>query len=233
MSKPTLVIPVAILVGGAIVALSIYLTIHTPEASTGSGTGDPSFVTPVTPSDNIFGNPSAPIKIVEYADFDCEYCAQFDTTMQEIMTNYGASGEIAWVYRNFPITSLHPNAMSAAEAAECVAKTAGSDAYWKFADSLFTNQPVDPTNYLSYAQAAGADPNAVGTCEESASSTVDTTIDAQVANAKAIGALGTPYSVMLVPGQTPVVIDGAYPYSAMQQLVQQALSEIATSTSGS
>ena len=230
MNKPTVVIPIAILIGGVIVALAIYLTLHANEPSTSSGAGDPSQVAPVSAKDHIFGNPAAPVKIIEYADFDCEYCQQFDSTMHQIIANDGASGQVAWVFRDFPIVSLHPNAMHAAEAAECVAQTAGNDVYWKFSDSLFANQPTDPTQYLPLAQAAGANADAVSSCEQNASSTVDALIQADIANGKAIGANGTPYSLIIATGQPPVVINGAWPYDAVEQEIEQELQAISTTT---
>lgn len=225
MKNPSVVIPAAIAIGGIIVAGAVYLTVHQAVPSTASGSGDPSLVAPVGPTDHILGSPTAPVKIVEYADYDCEFCKQFDTTMHQIITSEGASGQVAWVYRNFPITQLHPDAYKAAVAAECVAQAAGNDVYWKFADSLFTHQPVTPTNYLSYAQSAGADTNAVATCMQNASSTVAAKINADSANAQAVGALGTPYSIIVVGGFPPVVINGAWPYSELKAAVDAALSE--------
>jgi protein-disulfide isomerase len=224
-SSPSLTIPIAIALGGIIIAGAVYLSVRHPEGSTASGSGNPALVTPVSPSDHIFGNPSAKVVIVEYADFDCEYCKQFDTTMQQLMAAEGTSGNVAWVYRNYPITQLHPNAFSAAEAAECVSQTAGNAAYWTFANSLFVNQPVDPINYLSFAQLAGANPQAVSTCIQNASSTVDARIEADSANAVAVGALGTPYSIILISGQTPVVVNGAWPYDELKAAIDAAVSE--------
>ncbi|HVW82921.1 MAG TPA: thioredoxin domain-containing protein [Candidatus Paceibacterota bacterium] len=225
MNKPSLVIPSAILLGGAIVALAIYFSEHRSEPSTRGG-GDPALIAPVASGDHIYGNPAAPIKIIEYADFDCEFCAQFDDTMRQVMSQYGAGGEVAWVFRDFPIAQLHPDAYRAAEAADCVAATAGNDAYWRFASALFAGQPVDPKRYLALAQAAGADPSAVGACEQSASSSVDAQIDADIANAQAIGALGTPYAILEAPSQPLVVIDGAWPYAALAAQIDQELTAI-------
>jgi protein-disulfide isomerase len=226
MKQPSLVVPAAIAIGGIIVAFAVYLTVHRPEASTASNTGDPSLVTPVGPADHILGNPLAAVKIVEYADFNCEFCAQFDTTMHQLIASEGAGGNVAWVYRNYPLTQLHPDAFRAAEAAECVAQSAGNGAYWKFADSLFAHQPVAPIDYLSYAQTAGADTNAVSTCMQNASSTVDAAIGAEAANAVAIGAQGTPYSLILISGYPPVVINGAWPPDELKSAVDAALAEV-------
>lgn len=92
-------------------------------------------VDPVSASDHIRGNPDAEIVIVEYSDFDCPFCARFHSTMNSVMDQYGE--EVAWVYRHFPLESLHPNAPAVAVASECVAELGGNDAFWKFADSYF------------------------------------------------------------------------------------------------
>ena len=52
--------------------------------------------------------------------------------MNQIMDEYGASGQVAWVYRHFPIEQLHPNAAGIALASECVADLGGNDAFWSF-----------------------------------------------------------------------------------------------------
>lgn len=223
--SPSLVLPAAIAIGGIIVAFAVYLSLHRPEASTASGSGDPSLVTPISSADHILGNPSAKVAVIEYADYDCEFCSQFDTTMHQLMATEGASGDVAWVYRNYPITQLHPLAYKTAEAAECVANVSGNDVYWKFADSLFANQPVPQNNFFSLAQSAGADTNAMSTCLQNASTTVDARIDAESANAVAVGALGTPYSIIVISGRPPVVINGAWPYSELKSAIDAALSE--------
>jgi protein-disulfide isomerase len=225
LKKPSLVLPAAVLLGGAIVAFAVYASQHRAEPSTRGG-GDPAQVRPVSQSDHLYGNPAAPIKILEYADFDCEFCKQFDDTMRQVMSQYGASGEVAWVFRDFPITALHPEAYRTAEAADCVAATAGNDAYWAFSAELFAGQPVDPGQFLALAEAVGADPSAVGRCEQSASSTVDAAINADIANAQAAGALGTPYAILEAPGEPLVVIDGAWPYAALSEQIDQELAAI-------
>lgn len=224
MKSPSVIIPTAIVIGGLVVALAVYMTVHhAPESSTGSG--DPALVRPVGPEDHILGNPMAPVVLVEYADFDCEYCAQFDTAMHQIIAAEGADGSVAWVYRNYPIPELHAHARAAAEAAECVAKESGNETYWKFADSLFAKQPVDPLDYLPFAQAAGADVSAVSRCMQNASSTVSARIDAEAQNAQAIGAIGTPYSILLIRGNTPAIINGAWPYDELKAAIDAAIAE--------
>lgn len=88
----------------------------------------------VDDSDHYRGNRNARLVIVEYSDFECPFCEQFHPSMEQVMQDY--NGEVAWVYRNYPL-SFHPFAQKAAEAAECVAKLSDNDTYWEYADSLF------------------------------------------------------------------------------------------------
>ncbi|MFZ2500465.1 MAG: thioredoxin domain-containing protein [Minisyncoccia bacterium] len=220
--KTSHTIPLAIVFGGIIVAIAIYVSMP-KQSSTSSGNGNPALVRPVGSSDHILGNPAAKVMIVEYADFDCDYCKGFDDTLHQIIANAGVNGNVAWVYREFPLTEIHPNALPNSRAAECVAQVAGNDAFWKFKTTLFANQPIDPTKYGVYAKASGISGDDFATCFANASATLDTRIMADRKNALDVGARGTPYSLIVVPGKPPVVIDGAYPYEAVKQLVDQAL----------
>lgn len=86
--------------------------------------------------DHIKGNPDAPVKIFEYADFQCSACATINPRVNKILAEYG--DKLAVVYRNF-LLSYHQNGTAAASAAEA----AGLQGYWKeYADKLFTNQSV-------------------------------------------------------------------------------------------
>ena len=221
--KSSTVIPIAIILGGVIVAAAVYYSTARPPPSTSSGTGNPALVRPLDSSDHILGNPAAPVVIVEYADFDCDYCKGFDSILHQIIANEGAGGSVAWVYREFPLTELHPNALKHAEAAECIAQVAGNDAFWKFADALFANQPTDPSRYGVLAAAAGAPADAFASCYSNAASTVDARISADRQNALDSGAQGTPYSLILAKGRVPVVVAAAYSYDAMKLLIDEAL----------
>ena len=86
--------------------------------------------------DHIKGNPDAPVKIFEYADYQCSACATINPRVNKILEEYG--DKLAIVYRNF-LLSYHQNGTAAASAAEA----AGLQGYWKeYADKLFTNQSV-------------------------------------------------------------------------------------------
>ena len=71
-------------------------------------------------NDPIIGNPDAPITIIEFSDFQCPFCARFHIqTLPTIMEEYIEKGSVKLVFRDFPIQSIHPNAVPASVAAEC------------------------------------------------------------------------------------------------------------------
>jgi protein-disulfide isomerase len=76
------------------------------------------------------GDKNAKISIVEFSDIDCPFCTRHHDTMVQLMEKY--DGKINWVYRHFPLTSLHPDAFKKAEAAECVGELGGNDKFWQY-----------------------------------------------------------------------------------------------------
>jgi protein-disulfide isomerase len=85
--------------------------------------------------DHIYGNPNAPISLIEYSDFECPFCKGFHPTAKEIIDSYG--GKVNWVYRHFPLPMHDPGAQVQAEASECVNQLGGNDSFWKFADAIY------------------------------------------------------------------------------------------------
>jgi protein-disulfide isomerase len=83
----------------------------------------------VRPTDHVRGNPKAKVTIIEYADFQCYYCTQFDSVMKSIVKE----ADVRWVYRHFPLRG-HEFAGKAAEASECAAE---QGKFWEYADALF------------------------------------------------------------------------------------------------
>ena len=106
--------------------------------------------------DHVIGRHAARVTLVEYGDYECPYCARANRVLQVVLTELGDS--IRYVFRNFPLPEIHPNAMNAAEAAEAVAARAGEAGFWNMHAILFENQDaLETDDLLAYAHAAGAD----------------------------------------------------------------------------
>jgi len=85
--------------------------------------------------DHIQGAENAPVTLVEYGDYECPYCGAAYPVVREIQQQSGS--ELRFVFRNFPITSSHPHAEAAAEAAEAAA---AQGHFWEMHDQLFEHQ---------------------------------------------------------------------------------------------
>jgi|SRR5687767_7605672 len=108
---------------------------------------------PVSDRDHSQGLASAAVTLVEYGDYQCPYCRQAHPILQDIRKSMG--GLTRLVFRNFPLTSVHPNAQHAAEAAEA-AGVQGK--FWAMHDHLFEHQSrLDDDALLEYATEIGLD----------------------------------------------------------------------------
>jgi protein-disulfide isomerase len=111
---------------------------------------------PVGPEDHYLGPADAPLVLVEYGDYECPHCARAHAVLQVVLPDLGDA--VRFIFRNFPLTEVHPHAQAAAEAAESVAGHGGNDAFWEMHDLLFANQDaLEPDDLLEYASAVGVD----------------------------------------------------------------------------
>lgn len=224
--KREYMLPGAIVLAGLILSIGIFMV--RTERGPALGHGDPSLVSPVMPTDHIIGSPQAPVKIVEYADIDSEYSKKFQATLQQLMSEYAAGGQVAWVYRHFPLLDQHEDAGSHAEAAECAAFLGDSDAFWRFIDALQAAAPGDNkfprAGYPGIAAQLGLPATAFTECLTSSRFTKKVYEDSK--NAIASGADGAPYTVLLVQGQEPVAISGALDYIDLKRVVDDAIARI-------
>jgi len=230
------IIPGAILIGFAMIAAAIYFSggfggstnnAAAPAPQEVAETEEKAPIRAVDENDHILGNPNAPIVIVEYSDYDCPFCKGFHETMNSIMDDYGSTGQVAWVYRHFPLEQLHPNAPGIALAAECVADIAGNEAFWEFSDLVYgertTNARTNTTKLTDYAVQAGADADAFDTCVAEGRFIAE--VEEAFQDGVNAGVRGTPHSFVLVGGQQ-MVINGAQPYGNVKQMIDTLLNEI-------
>lgn len=231
----TILIPVAIIIAGVLIAGAIYLGGRNSQVASNASGAQASAseskkldkVLPVTPADHIRGNPNAPVKIVEYSDFECPFCKAFHPTMKRVMEEYGQSGQVAWVYRHFPIDQLHPvKARKEAVASECANELGGNEAFWKYTDRFFeltpSNNDTDVDVLLpQIAGEIGLDGNRFAACLTSGK--YDKHIEDEVKNAMEIGSTGTPSSVVIGKNGKKYPIVGAQPYASVKQIIDLAL----------
>jgi protein-disulfide isomerase len=102
------------------------------------------------------GNKNAPLTLIEFSDYQCPFCARhFSETLPQLEKEYIETGKLKYVFRDFPMESIHRDAVKAAEAA----KFAGAQGrYWGMHDRLFSNpQALDLENLSGHAKALGLD----------------------------------------------------------------------------
>jgi protein-disulfide isomerase len=189
-----------------------------PEMAAAKGGLDHSAApVPVTAKDPFWGRADAPVTIVEVSDFECPFCSRVEPTMDQIRKNYGPE-KVRIVWKNNPLP-FHKEARPAAEAAMTVFSLGGSDAFWKFHDTLFQNQrTLSEDNFEKWATAAGVDGpkfKAAYSAKKAAAK-----VDEDLATSKSIGVTGTP--AFRINGITLV---GAQPYDKFKELIDQELVE--------
>ncbi len=213
-SQSKLSTPLAIIIAGVIIAGAVMLTnfkggVPTTTTTTRQGVigttpGAALSITipPITAKDHYLGSTSAPLVLVEYSDLECPFCKSFNTTLENLMGTYGKAGQIAWVYRNFPIAQLHPQAPKEALAAECANSLGAPDGstFWKFIHEVFTitpsNNGLDLTQLPKIASDSGVtNLTAFQSCLDNG--TFNTAISQTIQDAMNAGAQGTPFTVIV------------------------------------
>lgn len=244
MNNSSAIIAGSILIAGAIVAGAIIYSNGLQGASrTGGGTaavgdaapggggaiqeasGAVSNLKPITKDDHIRGNIDAPIKIVEFSDTECPFCKMFHSTMQQAFAEY--KGQVAWVYRHFPLDSIHSKARKEAEATECAADLGGNDKFWAYLDKIFeitpANNGLDSSELPKIAEQIGLNRQKFEQCL--ASGKFAKNVQEDLDDATSSGGLGTPYSIAISTNGKKFVISGAQPYEAVKQAIDAALNE--------
>ncbi|MCK9379294.1 MAG: DsbA family protein [Candidatus Moranbacteria bacterium] len=141
-------------------------------------------------NDIVIGSKDSKVTLIEFSDFQCPYCQKFQQSVDEILKEYG--DKITFVYKQFPLTSIHPKAMDAAMASEC-ANEQGK--FLEYADKLFTNQAdwskdTNNARFGTYAAQLGLNVGQFNQCVSSAK--YQEKIQANATEAQEFGISGTP-----------------------------------------
>lgn len=158
------------------------------------------------------GNPDAPVTIVEFADFQCPYCRNTESTLKEIMQKY--KGKVRLGFRDFPLSEIHSHAEQAAEAARC----AGDQGkFWEYHNLLYTNQTkLDQPGLMEEARTTGLDIQRFSACL--ASKRFQTQIESDVQSGTIAGVSGTP--AFYING---IFLNGAQPLSEFEKIIDAEL----------
>lgn len=152
---------------------------------------------PVSPDEHIIGNSNAPIVIIEYSDTECPFCKVFHNTLKNVVEKN--KGEVAWVYRHFPIPELHPKAFNESLATECAWEQGGNEVFWKYINEVFarteSNNKLDTAELPKIAKDIGLDLNSFNSCLENKKYTTKVQMD--VDDGVGAGVKGTPLSLVV------------------------------------
>ncbi|MEZ4516708.1 MAG: thioredoxin domain-containing protein [Chloroflexota bacterium] len=175
------------------------------------------------------GDLDAPVVIVEFTDFQCPYCGRhFQQTFPEIQSNYIDSGLVRYVFKDFPLTNIHPQAELAAQAARCGGE---QDGYLEMHHLLFNNQqvwsgqPDAAETFVGFAEEAGLDADSFRSCLESAK--YEDAVATDLAEGVSLGVNGTPAFFL-----NGYFLSGAQPYSVFDQAITQLAAMAGTENSG-
>src|SRR6185295_9376207 len=168
----------------------------------------------VTADDPAIGPASAPVTLVEFSDFQCPFCQRVAPTLKQVKQKYGDKVRVVW--KDFPLTQIHPQAFKAGEAGHCAAE---QGKFWEYHDQLFANQQaLMPDDLKKYAAAVGMDGARFNSCLDM-SKHAEVVRDG-VAQGNRLGINSTP--TVFVNGRR---VSGAQPYEMFAAAIDEELSK--------
>ncbi len=164
------------------------------------------------------GSSDAKVTIIEFSDYECPFCSRFyEQTELLLRREYIDTGKVRLAYKDYPLSSLHPTAQKAAEAARCAGE---QGKYWEMHDLLFVKQsewaPLGVTKLKDYAPTLGLDLQTFSSCIDSGKYT--SAVQKDFSEGSSLGVSGTP--TFFVNG---IGLVGAQPYAVFQQVIEQEL----------
>ncbi len=174
------------------------------------------------------GNANAKVMVVSYDDFECPFCSQVHRMLfPELLKEYG--DRVAFIYKDFPLSEIHPWAIHAAVDANCLGAQS-ADAYWDFADYIHSNQQVVNRENGRDNQFAALDKSALGEADKFKLDSAklqacikdqkEDAVKASVKEGDGLGVTGTP--TLFINGQ---MLDGARPITEFRAAFDSALKQ--------
>lgn len=196
-------------------ASSQQAAVPVPESEGGASSASQQVVRYDVPVDDdpVLGAEDAPITIVEFSDYECPYCRQWHTQVySQLIDTYG--DQVRFVYRDFPLDSIHPEARPAALTANCAYE---QGVFWEYHDMLFSmEQGLGREAYLEYASQLDIDQEAFADCIESDRYKAEVQGDFDFA--AQLGVRSTP--TFFING---IAVVGAQSFDIFQQVIEREL----------
>lgn len=167
---------------------------------------------PVSEKDQREGNINAPLVLLEYGDYECPHCGAAYPVIKKLQRHFG--DQLLFVFRNFPLSEIHPHALTAAYVAEAAGL---QHKFWPVHDLIFENQQnLSTQQLLNYAEAAGADLEKLG--KDVVSKEIIDKVEKDMEGGARSGVNGTP--TFFINGKR---YDGYYEYEDIKLALEKSL----------
>ena len=144
--------------------------------------------------DAVYGSRNAKYIVFEYSDFQCIFCKRFHPTVETLVDE--SRGGVVWVYRHLPITSIHPLAREAAIVSECVRGNVSNEAFWTYANSIFSSERLTISEINQVAILNGLSESQIASCKKPGS-TAQNKVKRNEDEARRFAFNGTPNGIIL------------------------------------
>jgi protein-disulfide isomerase len=225
----TLTTPAAIILGSIIIASGLIGYGFVTKGSVQAGTVTPFTGKIIDDADFVEGKKDSKVVVIEYSDPECPFCVQAHPTIKKLRTDY--ADKIAFVYRHFPLSQIHPHAIDESKAIMCAGKVGGAKIFYAYLDALFGYKITNQTTQLTstgkedIARNLGLDAKQFSECLKNTAS--DEAISNSTNDGIAAGVQGTPSTFVLLKTksgyQIVSMVDGARPENYFKAVIEEAL----------
>lgn len=173
-------------------------------------------------NDPVLGEKNAEVSIVEFSDFQCPFCERaFSGAIADFKSSsYFTDGKVNLIYKQFPLTDIHPYAQKAAEASLCAGD---QNKFWEYHDLLFANQEaLDETSLKAYAQQLGLDSAKFNDCLDNGEK--ESEVKEETQQAIKSGGQRAPYFIIInTKNKETQAVSGAVPFSEFESAINSLL----------
>lgn len=223
MENKAFLIPSSIVLAGVLIAGAIAYSNgpkgpvydNTAQVQQGGQIKDDSKILEVKDSDHVLGNPNAKVTVIEYSDFECPFCGKmFAETIPKLKENFIKNGDVKFIYRHFPLRSIHQYAQKSAEASECAGE---QGKFWEYHDTVFEKQALLGMDSLkSWAKELGLNSSQFDSCLDSGK--YEERVEKDYSEGISLNINGTPAT--FINGK---LISGAIPYEEFEKVINEEL----------